>query len=222
VSSAVPSDLEVTYQRRFAADREYRRRVWAVLTRDFFQRFVPQEGAVLDIGCGWGEFVNQIRAKRKFGMDMNPSSPQHLDREVAFLHQDCSQRWPLEDQALDTVFTSNFFEHLPDKPALQATLLEALRCLKPGGRIVCLGPNIKHLPGAYWDYWDHFIPLTELSLKEVLELVGFRVEHCWARFLPYTMVGGIAWPTWVVSLYLKIPLLWRWRGKQFLLVAVRP
>lgn len=215
-------ELKATYERRFAGASDYRRRVWAVLVREFFQDLIPADGAVLDIGCGWGEFVNQVRARRKFGMDMNASSPEHLDGDVVFFHQDSSQRWPLDDGALDAIFTSNFFEHLPDKPALRATLAEGFRCLKPGGRIICLGPNIKHLPGAYWDFWDHFVPLTELSLKEVLELVGFTVERCWGRFLPYTMSAGIAWPGWIVSTYLKLPLLWRWRGKQFLLVAVKP
>ena len=218
----LPSELQATYDRRFGKLSAYRRQVWSVLTREFFQALVPTGGAVLDVGCGWGEFVNQIRAEHRFAMDLNPASPQHLDEGVIFLHQDCSQRWALEDNSLDTVFSSNFFEHLQTKDALRSTLDEAFRCLKPGGRIVCMGPNIKHLPGAYWDFWDHYLPLTELALKEVLELVGFRVERCIDRFLPYTMASGIAWPTVLVSLYLKLPILWKLTGKQFLLVATKP
>lgn len=222
MTSEVQAQLQAAYERRFAGAAGYRRRVWAVLVRDFFQAMIPADGAVLDLGCGWGEFVNQVAARRKFAIDMNASSREHLDGEVVFFHQDCSRRWPLGDGALDAVFTSNFFEHLPDKVAVRATLDEAFRCLKPGGRIICLGPNIKHLPGAYWDFWDHFLPITELSLKEVLELAGFAVERCWGRFLPYTMSSGIQWPPWVVSAYLKLPWLWRWRGRQFLVVAIRP
>ena len=154
-------------------------------------------------------------------MDLNPSASRHLDDGVVFVHQDCSLRWPLEDATLDTVFTSNFFEHLPDKESLRRTLEQALRCLKSGGRIVCLGPNIKYVPGSYWDFWDHYLPLTEVSLKEGLELVGFRVERCVGRFLPYTMDTGFHPPTWTVSVYLHLPLVWRWFGKQFLLIAVK-
>jgi SAM-dependent methyltransferase len=155
-------------------------------------------------------------------MDLNPSVPGHLQPGVVFLHQDCSTRWAVPDQSLDTVFSSNFFEHLATKDALRATIDEAFRCLKPGGRFVCMGPNVKYLPGAYWDFWDHHLALTELAMREVLELAGFRVERCVGRFLPYTMVSGIQWPTFLVSLYVRMPWLWRWRGKQFLLVAVRP
>jgi len=196
--------------------------VWAILIRDFFQQFVPPDGTVLDLGCGWGEFATQIRARRVFAMDLNPSAPQYLSEGVTFLQQDCSTTWSLGDGALDLVFTSNFFEHLPTKAALRATLAEAFRTLKPGGRLICLGPNIKYLPGAYWDFWDHYLPLTELALREGLELTGFRVERCLDRFLPYTMATGFHPPIWAVSLYLKASFLWPVFGKQFLLVAVKP
>ncbi len=85
-----------------------------------------------------------------------------------------------------------------------------------------MGPNIKFVPGAYWDFLDHHIALTEMSLKESLELSGFCVERCEDRFLPYTMVGGSKPPLWTVALYLKVPLLWKLKGKQFLLIASKP
>jgi SAM-dependent methyltransferase len=215
-------ELVRVYERRFGASAAYRQRVWSVLTAEFFQRYVPTDGAVLDLGCGWGEFINNIQARKRYGMDLNPSSVGRLDAQVAFFHQDSSRRWPLEDAALDVVFTSNFFEHLPDKATLRSTLAETFRCLRPGGRLICLGPNIKCVGGAYWDFWDHYLPLTERSLKEVLELIGFHVEECRARFLPYRMSGGMKPPTFSLSLYLKMPPFWRLFGKQFLVVAQRP
>ena len=143
------------YERRFTPSAAYRQRVWAVLTSEFFQRYVPRDGAVLDLGCGWGEFINNIQARVRYGIDLNPSSRHRLAPGVTFFQQDCSRRWPLEDDTLDVVFTSNFLEHLPEKTALRRTLTESLRCLRSGGRIICLGPNIKYVPGAYWDFWDH-------------------------------------------------------------------
>jgi SAM-dependent methyltransferase len=125
----------------------------------------------------------------------------------------------LRNSTLDVVFTSNFFEHLPTKSVLRETMAEAFRCLRPGGRLVCLGPNIKCVPGAYWDYLDHYLPLTELSLKEGLELTGFQVDECLQRFLPYTMSTGLTPPLWTLSLYLKVPVAWSVFGKQFLVVA---
>jgi SAM-dependent methyltransferase len=215
-------DLERGYERRFAGRADYRRRVWTILTRTFFQRYVPAGAAVLELGCGWGEFINQIGAARKLGMDLNPASRTRLNPDVEFLHQDCSERWPLEDGTLDTIFTSNFFEHLPDKSSLGRTLREALRCLKPGGRLICLGPNIRFLSGAYWDFWDHYLPLTDRSLTEGLELTGFRVERCVPRFLPYTMARDRNPPSWTLRVYLSMPVVWPLAGKQFLIVAAKP
>jgi SAM-dependent methyltransferase len=217
-----PEELRAQYARRFTVMQDYRRRMWSVLTADYFQQFIPAQGTVLDLGCGWGEFINQISAARKFGMDLNPDSARHLADGVQFLHQDCSQPWQVEPGSLDAVFTSNFFEHLPDKTALKATLAHAFAALKPGGLLIALGPNVKATGGAYWDFFDHHVMLTEQSLREVLELTGFTTERCLARFLPYTAVGKPQAPLWMIRLYLKLPIVWRFFGGQFLLVARRP
>ena len=217
-----PPELQVIYGQRFAANREYRQKVWQVLISDFFQPLLGPSGAVLDLGCGYGEFINQVAARERYGMDLNPDSARQLAAGIRFLHQDCSQTWPLPERSLDAVFTSNFFEHLPDKATLGRTLEQAHRCLKPGGRLIALGPNIKFLPGAYWDFWDHYLPLTETSLCEGLENRGFRIERCVPRFLPYTMVKAREYPLFFLRLYLKMAWAWRFLGKQFLIVAVKP
>lgn len=126
-------DLARLYEARFSDLDEYRKRVWAALVDGFFQKLVPEAGAVLDIGCGWGGFINNIRAARRLGIDLNPSARQHLHPGVEFLEQSCSEPWPVADGTLDTVFTSNFLEHLPDKTQVKATLAQAFRTLKPGG-----------------------------------------------------------------------------------------
>jgi SAM-dependent methyltransferase len=215
-------ELVRVYANRFDAVSGYRRRVWGVLVKNFFQRFVPANGVVLDLGCGYGEFINSVLAGEKLGMDLNPKTKENLADSVRFLEQDCSLPWPLPDQQLDIVFTSNFFEHLADKTALGRTLEQVFRCLKPGGKLIAMGPNIKFTGGRYWDFWDHYLPLTETSLSEGLVVQGFEIEKCFARFLPYTMVGTRQYPLWCIAVYLRFPLLWRWKGEQFLIVARKP
>ena len=217
-----PHDLSKIYHRRFARTAAYRNRVWQVLTREFFQRWVPKDATVLDLGCGYGEFINNIFARGKFAMDLNPDARRQLAPEVRFLHQNCAERWPLEDDSLDVVFSSNFFEHLPEKPQLNLTLREILRCLKPGGRLIAVGPNIKFLHGIYWDFYDHHIYLTEASLGEALEVEGFRIERIVPRFLPFTMVKAPQYPMLFVRLYIAMPWVWRIKGRQFLVIARKP
>ncbi len=216
------NDLEAIYDQRFNAHISYRKQVWQVLVSQFFSRFVRPDASILDLGCGYGEFINNVACARKYGMDLNPRAREHVGPEVTFFEQDCSARWLLPDDSLDLVFTSNFFEHLPSKEGLGSTLAQAERCLKPGGRLIAMGPNIRFIGGAYWDFWDHHLALTDVSLSEVMRVQGFQIERAIDRFLPYTMVNQRSVPSTLVSLYLKIPLAWRIFGKQFLIIARKP
>ena len=168
---------------------------------------------------GYGEFINQVSCRRKFAMDLNPKTARCLDPSVTFCQQDCSARWQLEDNSLNLVFTSNFFEHLPDKIALGKTLDETKRCLAPGGRLIAMGPNIKYLPATYWEFWDHHLPLTENAMGEALETRGFQIEAKIAKFLPYTMVNRPQYPIAFLRLYLKLRMAWPLFGRQFLVIA---
>jgi SAM-dependent methyltransferase len=221
MSAHSPAELQRIYGSRFSSNLEYRRRVWEVLVAEWFGQYVRRDDLVLDLGCGYGEFINGVQCGKKLAMDLNPDARAFLRDEVTLLPQDCSAPWLLEDGSLDVIFTSNFLEHLPDKTALARTLDEAARCLRPGGRFIAMGPNVKYLPGAYWDFWDHYVPLTEASLAEALRLRGFRIDVCIGRFLPYTMVTGPRYPMGLLRLYLRLPLAWRLFGKQFLIVATR-
>ena len=187
-------ELQRIYRNRFTATSAYRQRVWQVLTAHFFNRWIAPDTTVLDLGCGYGEFINNIKAREKYAMDLNPDARQHLASGIHCIEQDCSAVWPLPENSLDTVFTSNFFEHLPDKECLKKTLRQAFRCLKPGGRLIAMGPNVKYLPGLHWDFFDHHTILTEASLAEALEMMGFLTEQATPRFLPYTLVNAPKYP----------------------------
>lgn len=215
-------DLKMIYQERFASNQAYRRKVWEILVSSFFQKYVNQDDAVLDLGCGYGEFINALRCARKFAMDLNPDAPAHLEPSVKFLEQDCSSRWQLENDSLNVVVTSNFFEHVASKEALGLTFDEIFRCLVPGGKLIAMGPNVRYLAGAYWDFWDHYLPLSEASLSEGLASRGFQILECVGKFLPYTMVNRRESPKFLLKLYLKVPVAWRIFGKQFLVVAAKP
>jgi SAM-dependent methyltransferase len=213
-----PAELEKLYETRFAGMHEYRNPVWQILA-GYFAQWIPAGASVLDLGCGHCEFINNVAAETRFGMDLNPASTQHAAPGVKILLQNCAEPWALPDNSLDAVFTSNFFEHLFTKRDLRDTLIQTRRCLKPGGRIIALGPNIRYLPGEYWDFYDHYLALTELSLGEVLTETGFRLDEQIARFLPYTMSRGKRQPLWMLRWYLRLKFTWPLFGKQFLVVA---
>jgi SAM-dependent methyltransferase len=219
--SELTADLPEEYRLRFGPASGYRLAVWRTLIERFFVKFVKPSDVVLDLACGWGEFINQVQARERYALDLNPDAAARLAPGVKLLPADAAGPWPLADGLLDCVFTSNFLEHLPDKAAVTRCLREAHRCLKPGGRLVCMGPNIRVLHGRYWDFFDHHTPLSDLSLKEAMELRGFAVHTCIARFLPYTMSGGHQPPLWMLRAYLAMPWVWPLFGGQFLVVGER-
>ena len=212
------ADLDALYRVRFQNQEGYRQRIWSVLTK-YFSRWIPSDSTVLDVGCGYCEFINQVRCPIKYGMDLNPEAKKRASADVHILEQDCTEAWPIPPNTLTAVFTSNFLEHLPTKAHVEQTLLNAHAALRDGGRLIAMGPNAKCIQGAYWDFFDHHVALTELSMKEVLIKCGFEVEICLKSFLPYSMSQGRNYPPWMLSLYLALPLLWPLGGKQFLVIA---
>jgi SAM-dependent methyltransferase len=212
-------DLSKIYEIRFSGQEEYRTKVWQVLVREFFSKWISPNARILDLGCGYGEFINNIDSEIRHGMDLNPNAKEHLSDGVIFHKQDCSEDWSLEPNSLDIVFTSNFFEHLPSKLALDQTISNAHAALKPGGLIIAMGPNISVLNGKYWDFWDHRVPLSSQSISELLEIHGFELGKSIDRFLPYNMVRVRRYPLCLLRLYLHLPFVWPLFGKQFLIVA---
>ena len=70
---------------------------------------------------------------------------------------------------------------------------------------------------AKLDFYDHYVPLTELSLGEVMTETGFTLED---RF-PVSALHDVRGqpPVWMLRLYLKLTFAWPLFGKQFLVVG---
>ena len=215
--------LDALYRNRFSPEqRQVRDRVWETLCRHFFQRYVREGDTTLDLGCGFGEFSRFIRARRRIAVDLNPDVRGMLPSEVEFHQADARRLDFLPTSSVDVCFTSNFFEHLPSKPDLDAVLGEVGRILRPGGGLVALQPNIRYAPGEYWDFYDHHLPLSHLSCAEAFALAGLEVVELVDRFLPFTTCSPIPKHPLLVRLYLSFPLAWRLLGRQFLIVGRKP
>ena len=58
-------DIQNIYKRRFNKEIEFRNKMWAVLCREFLQKYIPQGATVIDIAAGYCEFINNIRGGAK-------------------------------------------------------------------------------------------------------------------------------------------------------------
>ena len=212
--------LDKIYRRRFNEyECEQKNKIWEVLCPNFFQKFVPLDAAVLDIGAGYCEFINNILCAKKFAVDLNEDTPSFASPEVKVVSTPSTDLSFLASDSIDRVFMSNFLEHLRTKQEVLQTFEEIFRVLKVGGKVITLHPNIRYLYMEYWDYFDHHVPLTDKSIAEGLEVVGFKVEISIDRFLPFTTKSKIPKHPVLVKLYLMFPFIWRFMGKQTLVIA---
>ena len=86
-SDGESAELAQIYRRRFDAHVAYRQVVWRVLTERFLSRYIDSGATVLDLGCGYGEFSNNIRCAKKYAMDLNPTAREYLGAGIEFLQQ---------------------------------------------------------------------------------------------------------------------------------------
>ena len=143
-------ELEKLYRHRFEeAELPRKLAIWKVLCEDFFSQYVAPSDTVIDVGAGYCEFINNIRAKHRIAVDLNPRVREFADSQVEVRNENCTNLVSMANDSADVVFMSNFLEHLPSKQLVFDTLAEARRILRPGGRLMILQPNVRLLPGEY-------------------------------------------------------------------------
>jgi len=214
--------LDSVYERRFSdADALAKDALWREIAR-YLQRYVDERSKVLDLACDRGYFIHNIRARERWAADIRDVSA-YLSPEVRFVRADglaLDRILPLG--AFDVVFTSNYLEHLASGAHVIDQLRVVEQLLRPGGKLIVLQPNARLLGGAYWDFIDHKVALTERSLAEAAELAGLRTSLVIKRFLPYTTKSRLPTRRSLVRAYLAFRPAWYVLGKQTLYLAERP
>jgi SAM-dependent methyltransferase len=108
---------------------------------NLIRQYAPLEGArILDIGCGLGVYVRKFRefSDRVCGIDIDPKRLREGARTTPGLMLAVGEHLPFRAGCFDVVVLNEVIEHVANDAA---TLHEASRILRPGGRIVIYAPN---------------------------------------------------------------------------------
>jgi len=215
-------DEAAIYAERFPeAVHERRYAMWQEIA-GYLQRYVPADSVVLDIGAGEGYLVASLEARERWAVDLRPPW-EPLASRIRFVQGSGLEPGDsLATGTFDRVLMSNYLEHLPNASDVIRQFQVVHDLLRPGGQVIVLQPNIRLVGGAYWDFIDHKVALTQHSLEEAATLAGLRTVRTVVRFLPYTTKGRLPVDRRLVRLYLRVPLAWRMLGQQTLYIAERP
>jgi SAM-dependent methyltransferase len=97
---------------------------------------------ILDVGCGngWSTWLLRQAGHDALGCDLHggPLEAKKVDPELGYTSAD-AQRLPFADSVFDMVAMHAVLEHVPH-PA--RVLTECLRVLRPGGRLIVVGPHL--------------------------------------------------------------------------------
>jgi SAM-dependent methyltransferase len=203
------------HQTRFEEDQR-RDVLWKTLCESHFQRLVHEADSVLDLGCGYGGFINNIQCATKMAIDQWPGAAQYLKSDVKIQIGNITDLQTIPDRSIDFVFSSNVFEHLP-RTEFTACIEEVKRVLRADGTINILQPNYRFCSNEYFDDYTHVSVYSDRSMCDILRASGFRILECTPRFLPLTIKSRLpVWPA-LIRAYLKSPI--KLLGKQMFIRA---
>ena len=141
---------------------------------------IANQAAVVDIGCGRGEWLELLRADgiKASGVDMNSVLVEQCrERGLEVVAEDAIiYLRKLPDKSLGAVTGFHIIEHV-SLDQLLSLLDEVMRVLVPGGVAICETPNPDNvLVGSNYFYFDptHRHPLPSQLMHFLFETRGFQ------------------------------------------------
>ena len=207
------------FKTRFGFDPR-REQVWKEVVRWIQSHFVSPDARVLDLGAGYCNFINVVRAKERHAVDLFTEMPSYAAPGVQTHVASATDLSFFPEDSFDVVFASNLVEHL-SRPECILVLGEVRRVLRKGGKLILMQPNFKYCASTYFDDYTHIQIFTDASLFDFLEAYGYQVMRSIPRFMPVNMKSTLRlrlpFLSQLVRLFLSSPL--KPFGGQMLLVS---
>lgn len=177
-------------------------RTWRKRAIKYIAENKPQQ--ILDIACGTGDFSLEIAHRTHpdtmiTGLDLSEGMLEVMDCKVAeaglseriHTQQGNSEAMDFEDNSFDSVTIAFGIRNFENR---ETALIEILRILKPGGRLVILELSVPSNPGLRWCY--------NLYFTKILPRIGGAVSGDKAayRYLPASVIQFPRKEEWMATM----------------------
>lgn len=144
------------------------------------------DAAVLDLGCGRGEWLELLQKEGiggALGVDLNAAMvEQCAGRGLDVVRADAVEHLrSVTDDSFAAVSSFHLIEHLPFRVLLDF-LREILRALRPGGLTILETPNPRNILVGASDFFrdmTHNHPIHPDTIRFTLETIGFANVRCY-------------------------------------------
>ncbi len=156
-----------------------------------FKKFLY--GDILEIGCGVGNFTNQLLAFGKVSaIDINKDYLKRTKKligsggKVGFGDIEKGSYFFKKNKKFDTIVFLNVLEHIQDD---EAALNNLFNLLKKGGKLILIVPSQKFLYGEIDRSIGHFRRYEKTELIKKLRSIGFET----IKSKKLNFLGAIGW-----------------------------
>lgn len=159
--------------------------------RIFIINQYKKEARILDLGCGTGDFIRQVRAEnwQKYGVDPYLSFKNNNSQVKYYKKNLFNCRFP--NKFFDVITLWHVIEHVSSPKKL---LKEINRVLKDNGLLIISTPNLGGLgfkiAGQDWFHFNvphHRVLFSLKSLKKILTSAGFLISKVNYPVLEYPL-----------------------------------
>ncbi len=167
------------------------------------------DAKILDIGCGFGQFLSALKDKgytQLTGIDISPQAVEHCRNkglQVELIESLDAYAGQGQTVQYDFIIMSHVLEHIEKSRIIPILKMIRNDLLRPRGLFLLMVPNAQSNTGCYWAYEDftHHLLFTSGSVLFCLQSAGFK--H--VRFLdPYGLSGLGFFKRGMKSLLLKL------------------
>ena len=196
------------YKSRYTFDPR-RSIIWGQIV-EFESKYIPENSTVVDLGAGYCDFINNVKAAKKYAVDISAELPNYAGNEVAQISSSVTDLSGISTSSVDIVHASNLLEHFSDSD-LEMIMNEIERVLKSGGKLILMQPNYRLSHKNYFDDPTHKKVFSDASLESFLISHGFKIILKKPRFLPFSMKSNSSLIPHtllglIVRLYIKSPI----------------